>query len=533
MDDVLNNQEDLGTRIETKIDKESPEVEKDADMVIINNEEEEESVGDEFELRKREKGKGIEDNRDTPPPIPIRSLRTHISPLSSDKETLQELMITIEEAPLFADRKKLQELTVTDSTPSSSLPKPKTERFRRTHRTTSAPKTSNPEDTKIESSAQRKPTMIRFRVPRRPYHETPIQIVVENVDVDAFMDDVLNNQEDLGTRIETKIDKESPEVEKDADMDNEKLRNDDLSIWWSLKIKFDKPALSATLCQTAAICPRDHGDHHDDAHHEGENSSCTQEQLDEFDAWMDGFGTDDNEVPTEEVSQELWEEISGEIDEAQVQKAVNDMKERLSLLNLQKPTPVYHNCHRDPKALPITLLNQDLFYLKYGNSRLNKYTLSLHKFPVYLWAKQDHTRRQKELRDKPKEVYSELKIIEVIRTSYELGHEHKLIIEIVVRRANGKINPIKESDYKYLNKNDIEDLYFLCVNGKRVLEIMKKYNKDMKYGYVIPSPSDADSEYLKFYKEDIEDHFKRRDQMRRLEMYVNGRPLGSRRDHPE
>ncbi|GKC57773.1 hypothetical protein Tco_1085371 [Tanacetum coccineum] len=46
--------------------------------------------------------------------------------------------------------------------------------------------------------------------------------------------------------------------------------------------------------------------------------SGTQEQLNEFNAWVDDFGTDDDEVPTEEVSQELMEEISGEIDEAQL-----------------------------------------------------------------------------------------------------------------------------------------------------------------------------------------------------------------------
>ncbi|GJY84556.1 hypothetical protein Tco_0497932 [Tanacetum coccineum] len=254
-------------------------------------------------------------------------------------------------------------------------------------------------------------------------------------------------------------------------------------------------------------------------------------------------------------------------------------KERLSFLTPQKPALVYHNCQRDPKAPPITLLNQDLFYLKYGKLGAKKYTLSLHKFPVVpfpnddieeqtskwnLWAKQDHIRRQKELRDKPEEFCSESKIIKVIKTSYKLGHEHKFIIEIVVRRANGKIDPIKESDYKYLNKNDIEDLYLLCVNGKvndyretgllgsltvfirsiiiwervhdfelgmeigmiyennkqekrvmihkfcdatlkRVLERMEKYNKDVKYGYVVPSLSDADVEYLKLYEEEIED----------------------------
>ncbi|GJV42339.1 hypothetical protein Tco_1420779 [Tanacetum coccineum] len=58
IDDVLNSQEDLSTSIEPTNDKESLEVKKDADMVIINDGEEEESAGDEFELRMREKGKG-------------------------------------------------------------------------------------------------------------------------------------------------------------------------------------------------------------------------------------------------------------------------------------------------------------------------------------------------------------------------------------------------------------------------------------------------------------------------------------------
>ncbi|GJT99279.1 hypothetical protein Tco_1094797 [Tanacetum coccineum] len=151
--------------------------------------------------------------------------------------------------------------------------------------------------------------------------------------------------------------------------------------------------------------------------------------------------------------------------------------------------------------------------------------------------------------------------------TYTIGHEHNFITEIIARRADGKIDPITEPDYKYLNKNDIEDLYLLCVNGKervhdfqlgmknyqqkvnltaltikfpgieeyelfniiskpvigmiydnikkekrvmihreihkfcdatlkRVLGKLKKYNKDIKYGYVDPSPDDADVEYL-------------------------------------
>ncbi|GKC97475.1 hypothetical protein Tco_1167750 [Tanacetum coccineum] len=68
----VERQEDPGTRIEPMSDKESPKVTESADILTIHDEEvEEESAGDEFELRRREKGKGIEDIRDTPPLDPL------------------------------------------------------------------------------------------------------------------------------------------------------------------------------------------------------------------------------------------------------------------------------------------------------------------------------------------------------------------------------------------------------------------------------------------------------------------------------
>ncbi|GJX82497.1 hypothetical protein Tco_0331978 [Tanacetum coccineum] len=123
------------------------------------------------------------------------------------------------------------------------------------------------------------------------------------------MDEILNSQEDPDTRLEPMSDKESPKVKKSANVliihddeeeeesagdalirrkgnsiagtreslsriDDEKLCNDDLSIWWSLKIKFEKPATPATPCRMTTIRTRDHEDHHDnDARLEGESSA--------------------------------------------------------------------------------------------------------------------------------------------------------------------------------------------------------------------------------------------------------------------
>ncbi|GKC97005.1 hypothetical protein Tco_1162447 [Tanacetum coccineum] len=209
----------------------------------------------------------------------------------------------------------------------------------------------------------------------------------------------------------------------------------------------------------------------------------------------------------------------------------------------------------------------------------------------------------------------------------ELGHEHKFVTEIIARRANVNIVSITEPNYKNLNKNDTEDIYLLCINGKvddyaetgllwslsvfikstviwervhdfqlgvksyqqnvnlstptitflgidkkkmvsiisepiydiiyknikkekrvmehheihkfcdatlkRVLEGLKSHNNDVKHGYVTPSLSKEDAEYLRLYEEEIEERLKHHDQMRLWEMYVNGRTLGSRKERPE
>ncbi|GJS08961.1 hypothetical protein Tco_0365757 [Tanacetum coccineum] len=91
-----------GTRLEPRSDKESPEVEitNDEEVEITNvvipvnvNEEEEEITNEVYELKRREKGKIVEDSRSTPFPTPIRSPRIHTDLVSSDTKKLQKLMV--------------------------------------------------------------------------------------------------------------------------------------------------------------------------------------------------------------------------------------------------------------------------------------------------------------------------------------------------------------------------------------------------------------------------------------------------------
>ncbi|GJU04320.1 hypothetical protein Tco_1114658 [Tanacetum coccineum] len=267
----------------------------------------------------------------------------------------------------------------------------------------------------------------------------------------------------------------------------------------------------------------------------GPSTLGNQEQLDDFDFWTNSYATDDDELPNEKVSQELVEEMSQTVDETKLRKV---------------PTPVIQSCQRDPKAHALSLVNQDLLYLKKGNSGPEKIVMSLHKFPAIIFPNDDIEER----------------------TSIWF------ITEIIARRGNGNIVSITESYYKNLNKNDIKDMYLLIVNGKvddyaetgllwsflvfirstmiwervydfqlgvesyqqkvnltvptitfpgiekykfcdatlkRVLERLKSYNNNVKHGYVTPSLSKEDAEYLQLFKEEIEEWLKHRDQMRR------------------
>nr|GEX29298.1 retrotransposon protein, putative, unclassified [Tanacetum cinerariifolium] len=145
-----------------------------------------------------------------------------------------------------------------------------------------------------------------------------------------------------------------------------------------------------------------------------------QEQADDYDFWTDSYASDDDEIPTKQVSQDIMEEVSLNVDEAKLKKITDEMlrkrctsgdehqyhidqiknflksdivwesrKEILVLPHLRKTTPLVLSCQRDPEAPALSLINQDLLYLKKGNSRPNKIVLSLHKFPAIIFNDDD------------------------------------------------------------------------------------------------------------------------------------------------
>ncbi|GKC06194.1 hypothetical protein Tco_0997804, partial [Tanacetum coccineum] len=236
-------------------------------------------------------------------------------------------------------------------------------------------------------------------------------------------------------------------------------------------------------------------------------------------------------------------------------------------------------------APALSLINQDLLYLKKGRLGPEKIVLSLHKFLAIIFNDVDIKEQTFRWVNKCVKKFNPYARYDVehwknphAKTYWELVHEHKFITEIVARRANECIVSITEPDYKNLNKNDIEDIYLQIMNGKvpdyaetgiekhkmfsiiyepvhgiiyknskkekrvmrhseihkfcdatlnRVLEGLKSYNNIQR------DLIKDEVEYLKLFAEEIEVRLKYRNQMRRWEMYVNGRPLGPRRERPE
>ncbi|GJY25796.1 hypothetical protein Tco_0400522 [Tanacetum coccineum] len=426
------------------------------------------------------------------------------------------------------------------------------------HRIPSAPRSPTPKKDTTEPSAPKRSTMIRFRLPeRRSTHLTPPALVstVDKAD-EIILQDTLhmmkgsenvidnslpprnNEPKILDTRLEPMSDKESLEVEITND---EERREKGKIVEESRSTPFPTPIRSPRIHTDIELHGRytylfEHlkarflsrksfdtlADHLQevmvkslptivDTHikeqvkkqvleHVRDQvlasiTSRNQEQEDDYDFWTESYASDDDEIPTKQMTQDIMEEVSLTIDKAKLKKIVDEMlRQRCTsgdehqyhidqMKNFLKSDIVWES-RKEILAFPHLRKTTPLK----GSSGPEKIVLSLHKFPAIIFNDDDieertsrwvnkcvkkfnpyarygvehwknphakifYIRKQNES-GKPKEmVYSNSKIIQVIKTYWELGHEHKLV-------------SITKPDYKNLNKNDIEDIYLLIMNGK-------------------------------------------------------------------
>ncbi|GJU67972.1 hypothetical protein Tco_1254231, partial [Tanacetum coccineum] len=305
---------------------------------------------------------------------------------------------------------------------------------------------------------------------------------------------------------------------------------------------------------------------------------------------------DDDVLPNEKVSQELVDEMLQTVDEAKLRKVINEMlrqqctsedehqyhidqmqnflksdivwesrKEIIVPPYQPKPTSVVQCCQRDPKAPALSLVNQDLLYLKKGNTGPEKIALSLHKFPAVRFPDNDieertsrwvtkcvkkfnpyarygvehcknshakifYIKKQQEPGKPKEEVYSNSKIVDdyaeiglfwslsvFIRNTviWERVHDFQLGIE-----KYKVFSTVSEFVYGIIYKNNMkekrvirhQEVYKFCdATLKRVLEGLKSYNNNV--GYVTHNLSKDDVKYLQLFAKEIEEWLKYHDQM--------------------
>ncbi|GJT04215.1 hypothetical protein Tco_0838677 [Tanacetum coccineum] len=179
--------------------------------------------------------------------------------------------------------------------------------------------------------------------------------------------------------------------------------------------------------------------------------------------------------------------------------------------HLEQEINFMENQIRNPNEPPRYLYNKDLFFLKYGNTEEKKYILSLHKihaerfpevdleekmnrwvrkeFKIFnedawlsiqhwkdSWHKRVYKQNQRRVRDNPEYFFSNYRITEVVRITIDQPYGLDFMEQVIVMRENDKPDSFFEADFKYLNKNDIEDLYYLCRNTKANYQETKLMN---------------------------------------------------------
>ncbi|GKA85719.1 hypothetical protein Tco_0807373, partial [Tanacetum coccineum] len=483
-----------------------------------------------------------------------------------------------------SDTEKLQELTITHPTPSSGSFAPK---LTKTNRLLSLIKAKPNRFKRYKTffhELQGRYGYLFAHLKKRFMPLTSSDQLADNLH-DVMMETLpslvkekvieqVQKEAHISSQIQNAIDNAIPSL-VDASGDP-LLQQQDIAIWLALQMMFEKIQVPQTACRFSAIRIRDQDDPHDDAHPEGENSakrqktseyeayvsgesssgqvnieepspstSGNQEQDDEFDFWTDSYAFDDDEIPTKQVTQDIMEEISLTIDEAKLKKMADEMLRQRCTLGDEHQ---YHidqmkNFLQNPEAPALSLINQDLLYLKKGNSGPEKIVLSLHKFPAIVFNDDDIEEWTSRWVNKSSVIWERVHDFQLGIESYQQkinltaptitfpGIEEYDVFSIVYEPVHGIIYTNSKKEKRVMRPSEIHK--FCDATLRRTLEGLKSYYNDVKYGYVQKELTNDEVEFLKLFEEEIEVRLNYRDQMRRWEMYVNGRPLGPRRERPE
>ncbi|GKE29731.1 hypothetical protein Tco_1445115, partial [Tanacetum coccineum] len=266
----------LDTRLELKSDKESSEIE------ITNDEE------------RREKGKIVEESRNTPFPTPIRSPRIHteLGRYTYLFEHLKTRFLSRKSFDTLADH--LQEVMV------ESLP------------------------TMVDTHIKEK---VKKQVPEQAKISLQIQKAIDNhipsqvdASVRSYMSGHILHVHPVQSQT-TSVPEQQYQLYLSMKADPQ-LQQQDIAIWLALQMKFER--LQKTSGYEAYVS-RESSSSQVNEEERGLSTLGNQEQVDDYDFWTDSYALDDDEIPTQQVSQYIMQEVSPTIDETKLKKMADEM----------------------------------------------------------------------------------------------------------------------------------------------------------------------------------------------------------------
>ncbi|GJR20563.1 hypothetical protein Tco_0969090 [Tanacetum coccineum] len=311
-----------GTRLEPRSDKESLEVEITNVVIPMNVNEEEEEITDEvYEIKRREKGKIVEESRSTPSPTTIRSPRIHtdLGRYGYLFEHLKAKYLSRKSFDTLADH--LQEVMV------ESLP--------------------TIVDKHIKEQVEKQvPEHVIVQVPERGRLQaeisSQIQQAIDN-HIPSLVDESVRNYMSghiLHVHPAQPQTTYVPEQQYQLYLlmkNNPQLQQQDIAIWLALPTKqvsqdiMEEVSLTINeaklkkiadeiLRQRLTYVTGESSSRQVNEKEQGSSTPWNQEQEDDYDFWTEPYASDDDEIPMKQVSQDIIEEVSLAIDEAELKK---------------------------------------------------------------------------------------------------------------------------------------------------------------------------------------------------------------------
>ncbi|GJT39278.1 hypothetical protein Tco_0939143 [Tanacetum coccineum] len=201
---------------------------------------------------------------------------------------------------------------------------------------------------------------------------------------------------------------------------------------------------------------------------ETNTSASEQPQQQDLVAWVNIPVIDKDEVILEDETFELINEFQNVNKQVVWESRQKDLK-RLQPDALKRYVLSLHKIHAT--SFPEEDLEEKMIRLvrKVFKTFNEEARLSIQHWKD-LWHKRMYKIKHTKVRDDSEEVFSDHKIVEIVKVTTEQQYGLDFMERIIVMRENDKPDSFSKADLKYLKKNDIKDMYYMCLNNKNYRE---------------------------------------------------------------